>query len=163
MLTTESLWNFSIAYYSLPGKADICLALQDSKGMDVNVLLFLLWQAQRRRRLSRADIESVVDFGKSWRTSVVQPLRGVRRFLKHPGPSWEGDEIRTFRERIKGEELFAERVQQNAMAAAFPNLGQDSAMLPAARENLALYADLLAVSLTDCELAALSKDLRQEA
>ncbi len=163
MSTTGSFWSFSTNYYSLPGKADICLALQDCKSMDVNVLLFMLWQAQQRRRLSRADIESVVAFVENWRMSVVQPLRSVRRFLKDPGQPWEAPEIRAFRERIKREELFAERIQQEAMAAAFPAPGQDDSVLSAARTNLALYADLLKVALTDCELTTLSEGLQQGA
>lgn len=163
MSTTESFWNFSVNYYALPGKADICLALQDGKSMDVNVLLFLLWQAQQRRRLSQAEIGEVVTFVESWRMSVVQPLRGVRRFLKEPGKPWETPGIRAFRERIKREELLAERIQQEAMAAAFPAVGQDGSVSSAARTNLALYAELLKVALTDRELTTLAEGLQQEA
>ena len=39
-------WRFSLQFYRLPKVADACIALQEEAGVDVNLLLFLLWQAQ---------------------------------------------------------------------------------------------------------------------
>src|ERR1700680_2972326 len=36
-------WRFSLRFYRQPGVADACIALQDARGVDVNILLFFLW------------------------------------------------------------------------------------------------------------------------
>ena len=45
-------WQFSLRFYRLPGVAEACIELQEQAGVDVNLLLFLLWQASLCRRLS---------------------------------------------------------------------------------------------------------------
>ena len=44
-------WQFSLAFYRQPGVADACIRLQEEAGVDVNLLLFLLWQASLKRGL----------------------------------------------------------------------------------------------------------------
>ena len=36
-------WRFSLRLYRAPGVGDACIALQETSGVDVNLLLFLLW------------------------------------------------------------------------------------------------------------------------
>ena len=38
-------WRFSLRFYRQPRVADACIALQEEAGVDVNLLLFLLWHA----------------------------------------------------------------------------------------------------------------------
>src|ERR1700710_543458 len=123
MQTTSPFWDFSLGFYAQPGIAEICLDLQDRFGADVNVVLYLLWQAQRRRRLTSVKIEKLIALTSDWQQHVVRPLREVRRFLKEPGPTWSSDSVASFRQRLKGEELLAERLQQTAMETAFPDPG----------------------------------------
>ena len=52
-------WRFSLQFYRLPKVADACIALQEEAGVDVNLLLFLLWHARQRRRLSAADVAAL--------------------------------------------------------------------------------------------------------
>ncbi len=49
-------WQFSLRFYRLPNVADACIALQEDAGVDVNLLLYLLFQACQRRQLSAADV-----------------------------------------------------------------------------------------------------------
>ena len=76
-------WRFSLAVYAAPGVADECLALQDTRGVDVNVLLFCAWLGSRR---DGADRQTILPPSKPavrpWRERVVQPLRGRRRDIK---------------------------------------------------------------------------------
>ena len=51
-----SFWDFSLAFYAMPGVADACLQLQDGCGADVNVLLFLLYRARDGYMLSAAEV-----------------------------------------------------------------------------------------------------------
>jgi len=140
------LWRFSLAFYRRAGVADACIALQEEAGIDVNLLLFLLWQATRKRVLSAAEIEEVERRIAPWRNATVIPLRTVRRALKSPPALVASGTAELFRTKIKAVELEAERLQQEAMyelAQASP-LGQEGASTDdAARANVANYAAMM--------------------
>src|SRR5687767_2126598 len=123
-------WRFSLAFYRQPNVADACIALQEEAGVDVNLLLYLLWQAQQRRQLSPADVAAIEARIGPWRDATVIPLRSVRRALKSPPALVAPPAAEAFRNRIKAVELEAERLQQEAMYA-LPPLGQEA---PAAAE-----------------------------
>ena len=98
-------WRFSLRFYGRPGVADACLSLQDQAGADVNLLLFLLFLAERKRQLDAAEIARFDAAVSQWRDSVVKPLRALRRGLK-PGIEFiPGTVIETFRAQIKRLEL----------------------------------------------------------
>src|SRR6266571_7498544 len=75
-------WRFSLRLYRAPGVADACIALQEEAGVDVNLLLFLLWQATQRRKYSPAEVAALEGRIGPWRETTVIPLRAVRRALK---------------------------------------------------------------------------------
>src|SRR5437879_5458082 len=77
-------WRFSLGFYRRAGVADACIALQEQVGVDVNLLLFLLWQATMCRALSAAEVAALEKRVASWRAMTVIPLRTVRRALKLP-------------------------------------------------------------------------------
>jgi uncharacterized protein (TIGR02444 family) len=138
-------WRFSLCFYRQPGVADACIALQEEAGVDVNLLLFLLWHAAERRTFSPAEIGWFESKVGPWRDSAVIPLRSVRRALKTPvlvaAPKAEA-----LRTKIKAIELEAERLQQEAMyefAAAAPAGLEASSPGEAARDSLAAYAAML--------------------
>jgi uncharacterized protein (TIGR02444 family) len=134
-------WRFSVAFYRQPGVAEACLALQDRCGVDVNLLLFLLWMAHARRSLA-ADQVRVLDarLGR-WRAEVVRPLREMRRALKADPPLVGAAEAEAFRGRVKALELESERLQQEAMQALADGLVVAAASSPAeaARANVDAY------------------------
>jgi uncharacterized protein (TIGR02444 family) len=150
-----SLWNFSLTFYARPGVAGLCLDLQDRFAADVNVLLYLLWQASRRRRLDASEMGQVAALAGDWRQNVVLPLRGVRRFLKEPAPSWPAAGVHALRERIKADELQAERLQQETMERQFAGLGAPAEIMTAAHANCEGYAHLLAVRFPQQHIASL--------
>ena len=100
--------------------------MQEEAGVDVNLLLFLLWHARQRRRLSTADVAALEAKIAPWRDVTVIPLRSVRRALKSPPALVEAATAEAFRNRIKAVELEAERLQQEAMYALAP-LGAEAA------------------------------------
>src|SRR5436305_14768174 len=77
-------WRFSLQFYRQPGVADACIALQEEAGVDVNLLLFLLWLAGKARTLVAAEVASLDQRVADWRESTVKPLRAIRRDLKTP-------------------------------------------------------------------------------
>jgi uncharacterized protein (TIGR02444 family) len=138
-------WRFSLRFYRQPEVADACITLQEQAGVDVNLLLFLLWHAIQKRALSTAEISELEKRIAPWRNATVVPLRTMRRALKSPPELVGGATAELFRTKIKAAELEAERLQQEAMhKLAVPSLlGKDAASLEAAaRANMAAYAVL---------------------
>jgi uncharacterized protein (TIGR02444 family) len=139
-------WRFSLAFYRQEGVADACIALQEDAGVDVNLLLFVLWHATLKRELSAAQIEALEARVAPWRNATVIPLRTVRRALKSPPELVASAAAELFRTKIKGTELEAERLQQEAMydLARHSLLGHEaSSTQEAARANVANYAAMM--------------------
>src|SRR5436305_5642034 len=109
-----TLWTFSLHFYALPGVAPACLRCQDEAGADVNLMLYLLWEARSGVRVAPAGIASIDAEVRDWREQVVQPLRSVRRYLKTVGEPFE--EAAKLREAIKSAELDAERQEQETLS-----------------------------------------------
>jgi uncharacterized protein (TIGR02444 family) len=113
-------WAFSLAVYRQPGVAEACLALQDRLGVDVNVLLLTLFATRQvGAPPSGATIAQADAFVRAWRAQVVAPLRGVRRRLKEGPPPAPGSAAEALRQRVKAVELYAEQIEQAALAAWF--------------------------------------------
>lgn len=149
-------WQFSLRFYRLPKVADACIALQEEAGVDVNLLLFLLWHAAQRRNLSVADVAALDAQIAPWRDMTVIPLRAVRRALKSPPTLVASATAEAFRGRIKAVELEAERLQQEAMYALAP-LGAEAADPgAAARANIEAYQEALRVRFPPPAVAILS-------
>ncbi|CAO3406806.1 TIGR02444 family protein [Azospirillum largimobile] len=129
--TANPFWDFSLAVYGRPGVPALCLALQDRRGVDVNVLLFAAWAGMECGvRLSGPELSRIDSAVSGWREEVVRPLRALRRRAKA-----EDD---AFYRRMKAAELEAERVQQDRLFAAanfFPRPGGSAALAAA---NMAL-------------------------
>jgi uncharacterized protein (TIGR02444 family) len=136
-------WRFSLQFYRLPKVADACIVLQEEVGVDVNLLLFLLWQAQQRRRLTADDVAALEGKIAIWREITVIRLRTVRRALKTPPALVDAATAEAFRNRIKAVELEAERLQQEAMYALAPLGAEVAAPQDAARGNIAAYQEML--------------------
>jgi uncharacterized protein (TIGR02444 family) len=135
-------WRFSLAYYRDPRVADACIALQEEAGVDVNLLLFLLWHAAQSRRFSTAEVEELEGRVGPWREAAVVPLRRLRRALKVAPPLLSAANAEAFRTRIKAVELEAERLQQEAMydlVRSGLRGSADASVAAAARANVAAY------------------------
>jgi uncharacterized protein (TIGR02444 family) len=135
-------WRFSLRFYRNPEVAAACIALQDEAGVDVNVLLFLLWNATLKRTLPPAAVADLDKRIGAWREAAVIPLRELRRALKRPPPVVEPGAAEAFRTRVKAAELEAERLQQQTMYALAPSLPFEPAdtALEAAHASVDAYA-----------------------
>jgi uncharacterized protein (TIGR02444 family) len=144
---SSPFWRFSLRFYRQPGVADACIALQEQSGVDVNLLLYLLWHALDGRSFTVAEVESVERRIAPWREATVVPLRAVRRALKTPPALVEAPAAEAFRNRIKAVELDAERLQQEAMYAIAAPSGEPSASAEAkaaARASIVAYEKICA-------------------
>jgi uncharacterized protein (TIGR02444 family) len=149
--TETPFWRFSLQFYRQAGVSDACIALQDGCGVDVNLLLFLLWLAAGRRKLSGPDVTGLDDRVRDWRNLTIVPIRDVRRKLKGAATLVAASRQEAFRTKIKAIELEAERLQQEALyeatrdgsPAGMP--GAEAAPDAAARANVAAYESMLGV------------------
>lgn len=130
-MSANPFWDFSLAVYGRPGVPACCLALQDWRGVDVNVLLFAAWVGlECGVRLSAGDLARIDGAVSGWREEMVRPLRALRRRAKA-----EDDAL--YR-RMKAAELEAERVQQDRLFAAGGFLPQPGGSVALAAANMAL-------------------------
>jgi uncharacterized protein (TIGR02444 family) len=134
-------WRFSLGFYRQPGVADACIALQDEAGVDVNILLFLLWNATLGRTLSNNAVAELERKVGPLRDATVIPLRTLRRALRTPPPVVEPGAAEAFRTHVKRVELEAERLQQQTMYELASQMAFGGASAPgdAARASIAAY------------------------
>ena len=135
----EALWRFSAGFYALPTVAAALIALQDREGLDVNLMLFGLWiGVSRSRRLSDAELKLADRTVAGVRTDVVQPLRALRRRLRHHADA----DVQRLREGVMALELAGEKLVQTRLARIAGPPGEaasKAARVGVAQDNLARY------------------------
>jgi len=114
MTAVLALWPFSLRVYHIPGVADACLALQERRRVDVNILLWCCWRAVMGGGVCSADeLREAVCITATWQEEIVAGLRSVRRALK-PRASADPD-VAALRDEVKRLELEAERLEQQVL------------------------------------------------
>lgn len=117
-----ALWRFCIATYRRPGVEDACIALQDTLGIDVVLLLFAAFAARAQgvpptaETVARARAATM-----QWQGTAVRPLRTLRRQLKGGVASVPEALSEPFRKAIQRVELAAEAIEMNVLAALLPD------------------------------------------
>ena len=136
---SAGLWRFSCAFYAQPGVSEALIALQDRAGLDVNLILFALWQgACGLHRLSHAELMAAErsrrpDQGGNRAAACGRCDAKLR--------SDRDADIQRLRERIKTLEIAAERIVQRRLARLAGTPAGDTApaaRAAAAQANLAL-------------------------
>ena len=153
-------WHFSLHFYRQAGVADACLAMQDGCGVDVNLLLFLLWRAAAGQLLSAEEVKKLDEQVRDWRNLAIGPLREARRRLKNAPTLVEPTKQEAFRTKVKAIELEAERLQQEALYAftrSEPPSAPAASAAPAAaaRANIAAYERAMGASFPKNAVAVL--------
>jgi len=116
--SSQNFWNFSVALYAREGVADSCLDLQNTYGIDINLLLFCCWYGRFHGELPDATLQRAIELSLVWKSKIVQPLRNVRQWMKNHADEFsrvDHSQFSTLRERIKFDELAAERYQQEML------------------------------------------------
>lgn len=114
----EGFWDFSLRTYRCRGVQEACLALQEGAGADVNLVLWCCWAGGHAAPLGGEVFRQALAFSVEWNRGVVKPLRSVRRWMKATGCSMgpvDRDACMALRTGIKGAELRAEQLQQQAL------------------------------------------------
>jgi uncharacterized protein (TIGR02444 family) len=112
LVLDNPFWRFSLAIYSTPGISAECLALQETIGINVNLLLFCAWiGAENQIRLTQTELEEFSATVHDWHEQVIIPLRRARQALKVIGDHAE------FRDKVKRVELEGEKIEQALLYA----------------------------------------------
>ena len=136
----SALWRFALTVYQKPGVSDACLLLQDRHGCNVTLLLFAAWAgAERGVALTADEIAAAGNAVGPWHGEVVEPLRAVRRRLKHGPPPAPDSETAKLRARLQAIEIDAERIELEMLAGFLPER-RDNMGNTAISANLALAA-----------------------
>ena len=111
----QKFWTFSLELYDAEGVAAACLELQDAYQLDVNLILFCFWHGSAYGKIDQELLQNIIKLSIEWRSGVVQPLRSARSWMKlNSNPS---DQFKSLRERIKADELMAEKFQIERIAS----------------------------------------------
>lgn len=146
MPKTQGFWDFSVRAYYGEGVQEAFLALQNERGVDINMLLFCIWLGRTHGEFTDGLFHAACDFSARWAQHVVVPLREVRTWMKgagcHDGKVPVHD-CMDLREKVKGVEFAAEKMQEEvleSLCADHPRVQQSAAQqLAAASSNVQRY------------------------
>ena len=106
----DSLWRFATALYGHAAVARACIRAQDEQAIDIDLLLFATWLAQRGEALTEGRALLAIRACDVWRRDVIVPLRTQRRAWR------DSAERRVDYDAIKALEIAAEREQLRRLA-----------------------------------------------
>lgn len=101
----DAFWRSALWLYGRPNLARDCLALQDSFGFDVMVLLFCCFLGDGGWRIDRIGLSNLEAVVRPWRELAILPLRRRRRGLR------DAPSTRAERQRLLAAEIAAERAE----------------------------------------------------
>lgn len=151
MTTTKFtlLWDFSLAHYAKPQVAEHCLQLQDSYGVNVNVLLWALWLESQHKLLTGERLQVALAAIAQWDINYVQALRELRRKMKQDFAD-DLAQVADVRDQIKHAELLAEKQEQQWLADVAQGWSETTSEI-AKGKNLSLYLEYSQVPLAVIE------------
>ena len=154
-------WDFSLGVYMSDGVGAACLDLQDAHELDVNVLLFCMWQgASGRGALNAADMKAALAAVEEWHHEVVRGLRAVRVRMKGGMPPAPADLSESLRQRIQKAEIDCEHTEQLMLAGAIDRAPDetlsDEVRLADAVANLSEYFTAIGGVASDADRANLA-------
>ena len=113
LIEENPFWNFSLKFYGQNNVASCCMALQDSVGADVNILLYCCWVASEGAEVIKlAEFSEIIGAIEPWQSSVVRALRQIRHDMKEHKILNLGEMSEGLRQSIKHCELEGEKLEQ---------------------------------------------------
>jgi uncharacterized protein (TIGR02444 family) len=125
-LSSEQFWQYSLSLY--PAIKDLCLQWQDNFGVNINLLLFLLYLDKQQQSLTEQQLQQLEDLLQHFSSEVTQSIRALRRAM--PSPWLESDMQQPLRQQLLNTELAAEKLEQQLLVQQFNQLSQTHDLLP---------------------------------
>lgn len=115
----HAFWDFSLELYAREDVPEICLGLQDTIGVDVNIAFFCLWWSHPESAvLDQDSFDSIIAAAVRWNRDVVLPTRVARRAAKAGAPDLSADERSLLYKTLLGIEIEVEHAEQIMLARA---------------------------------------------
>ncbi|MEH6403473.1 MAG: TIGR02444 family protein [Sneathiella sp.] len=139
-----ALWDYAVEIYGEKKVSDACLSLQDRHDIDVNLLLFCLWNGARGwRELTVSELSQAIDISSNWQSPVITPLRHARSALKNSNSPVDEKFKQQLRKAILDSELYAERLELQMLSElvkrAVTKSREGQACASNGAKNLSLY------------------------
>lgn len=112
---TNPFWQFSLTVYQSTPVKEQCLRLQNSTGVNVNLLLLCCWLAYSRQAITQLELKTAIDSINDWQQQVTQPLRQIRQYLKQQHDAL----INPFYQQLLNHEIQSEAYQQYWLYSQF--------------------------------------------
>lgn len=77
----NALWHFATHFYAKPNIADFLLTLQDKHGLDINLMLLMLYLDQQKQSIDKTQLMHIMEHSKVWQEKAAA-MRALRRSLK---------------------------------------------------------------------------------
>ena len=129
MQLDNPFWQFSLAGHGAPGVDAECLMLQDTHGIDVDVLLFCAWTGAQGIALTEAHMAAIEALVRPWRDTAIAPLRAARRGIKTL-PQMADADVAALRKDVSALELRAEQIEHAMLYAMAATLGPTTTVAP---------------------------------
>ncbi|GJL97797.1 MAG: hypothetical protein DHS20C06_16140 [Hyphobacterium sp.] len=136
---SHAFWDWSLEKYDGSDVKSACLDLQDTFGLNVNILLWCCWLAQENRDAS-ALIEQAVHTIEPWSSNFTCAIREIRQQAS------EDPHAASLYKSLLACELDAEQIEQSMLfdlASAAQEAG--CGIIDLARTALLTYADIKGV------------------
>lgn len=112
-------WDFSLRVYGAKDVSQACIGLQERRGIDVNLVLFGVWNGESGRgRLTTAELDRAMAASAEWNRVVVCGLRAVRDAMKDGVRGIAREYSDPLRKQVLGLEVACEHAEQIALARA---------------------------------------------
>ena len=145
-------------FYARQNIQELLLEAQNEHVLDINMLLYALWQASEGRSVSCDDYVRLDKAVSDWRKTILLPMRDLRRSLK------SRDRNGDLYSQAQSLELSCEKVQQQIMyeqARHSPRLDiSGEGIERIALVNLGSYLEAMDLSLPTPVVKELARELR---
>ncbi|KTD08057.1 TIGR02444 family protein [Legionella jamestowniensis] len=109
-------WQFSLKVYQHPDIKKYCLLLQNSKGVNINLLLFCCWLSYLEEPITYTEFKKASVAIKEWDQEVTKSLRHARQYIKTHCHSSMLDH---FYKQVLTQEINSEAYQQHLLYSHF--------------------------------------------
>lgn len=156
LASKNTFWAFSLSFYAELEVQQACLRLQNNTSANVNILLYVLYQAKLGKQLSKESLEILTQAVRHWHEEIIQPIRTLRQLLKQNDYDLADENQAIFRKKLMALELGAEKLEQSKLDT-FKLPCQSVSISEAAKVNLHQYASYLGTDLSHPDFVILLK------
>lgn len=135
------LWDYSLKLYINEDIKQLCITLQNSYDINVNIVLWCCWYASDQGEFSQEFLDQILADNAPWHDNVTCQLRQARQWLRN---NQQNELVQPFRQQILQLEITSEAFQQKQLYELSINKKETAQnSVNAARINLQRYFNTL--------------------